>query len=161
MKVLELDVDNGKCQNLKQEATPEVWMPCGLNGLGILQDRFLLQERFVWNILSPGMLVALKSWKMPNHTNTWSCQTATIIQKISRQDLTTKETWPKDDASCLFRAVTCPPVKIYVFATSWSTEGPSQIWKRVFLPKLRVNLDVFALICAQSQKRNNQWDSIF
>ena len=43
-------------------------------------------------------MIAPKSCKMPNHTNTWGYQTAAIFLEISGKYPTTKETQPKDDA---------------------------------------------------------------
>ena len=52
----------------------KVWMP-----RGILRER---KVRIYFAI--PGLFVTLKSRKIPNNTNTWGCQTATIIYMVKK-----------------------------------------------------------------------------
>ena len=58
----------------------------------------------------PQMLVAPRSWKITNHTNTQGCRTPTYFWRISwKQQTTNYETQPTDDTSRKFPSVTCPP----------------------------------------------------
>ena len=94
--------------SLRNRTTPKVWMPYGFKSAGCCRKDFL------------EMLVALKNWKMPNHANTWSSQTAVMKWKKIWKNPTTKETWPKDDASSKFPVETCPPVKSNAAEEWWN-----------------------------------------
>ncbi len=52
----------------------------------------------------PELLIALRSQRMPNHTNTWSHQTAAMNGQRIWIKPNQKVTQPKDDASCQFPA---------------------------------------------------------
>ena len=49
-----------------------------------------------------------ESWKMPNCTNTWGCQIATIVLLIIWKTPNHKKAQPKDDASFKCPVVLCP-----------------------------------------------------
>ena len=71
-----------------------------------LQAGFVKQKDILF---LPERLAAVKSQKIPNHTNTRSHQTAAIIQKFWKTP-NKEDTWPKDDTSKL-SAVICHPDK--------------------------------------------------
>ena len=82
-----------------------VWVGGGTWTCRILWDTSgILQAGFVWTKKVPPM-----SQKMPTYTNSKGHQAAITKQKTSRRYSTTKQTWPKDDASGKSLAETCPP----------------------------------------------------
>ena len=117
---------------------------------------------FVWNIfVFPKMFLVLKSQKMPNHTNAWNHQTATIKQKKIGKYMTMQETQPCSLAEPsdlqLWQNTSFGTVwnlKVFLFENDWCVSCRQHH---------RVRLSLFpSLHCKGASKRNffiHVWNS--
>ena len=59
----------GRLERRLLEAIPKMWMPCGLICVMLWDIHCIQQAGFVWNLSFSPYVVALKTQKNPNHTN--------------------------------------------------------------------------------------------
>ena len=97
------------------------------------------------------MFVAPKTWKMPNHTLTWSCQTATIIHYTRNTQLQKRH--GQKMMHPLFQAVTCPTGN----EACYSTHSQSKIMLLLFLQKHAKDLlAISLLLCVGILKKQRE-----
>ena len=142
----------GTCPHRSEKKHTKLCMPSRLRFAGCFG---ISQGGFVWNNQFFFMLVALKSQEMPNNTNTWSYQTATIMQ--SGKCPTTQQTEPKDDASCKSPTATCHPSK-----KTWQENGSvRRFWTCVVFLLYRYDWNTINRLICLFETDPKQWMPLF